>query len=372
MAGSILVIGLGDLGFHLLQFLARVPGISKIVTADVNEGIGLVKTRDAIFGASQQGFYPETSFTPIDLYDIEGTSELLHDLNPDVICNVTTLMSWWVRHTLPAETYNKLAEAGSGPWVPMHLSLTYNLMQAIKKSGIDTRVVNCSFPDGVNPVLGKIGLAPTIGGGNTSLLIPPIKMVVAEKLHVPLRAVSVSFVGHHSVVTTGMKAPYWVRIFVDNKDVTELFPKDKIGELVMNARSRGMGATGWSGPPPQQATASSFLRNALAIYFDKHELVHASGPKGLTGGYPVRLSYDSVDVVVPKGLTLDEMVKINEDGAKWDGIEKIKSDGTLVLTDVAARIMRETLGYERSEYKVSESGTIAKELLDIVKKRNMG
>ena len=58
MVGSILVVGLGDLGFHILQFMTRVTGISKIVAADVNKEIGLVKTRDAIFGASQQGFPP--------------------------------------------------------------------------------------------------------------------------------------------------------------------------------------------------------------------------------------------------------------------------------------------------------------------------
>jgi hypothetical protein len=369
MAGSILVIGLGDLGFHILQFLTRVTGISKIVTADVNAKLGLVKTRDAVFGASQQGFYPDTSFTPMNLYDIDDTVEVLQRINPTVICNVTSLMSWWVRHTLPAEVYKRLDVAGSGPWVPMHLSLTYSLMQAVKKSKIDTRVVNCSFPDGVNPVLGKAGLAPTIGGGNTALLIPPIKMVVAEKLEVPMQTVDVSFVGHHSVVTTGMKSPYWVRIFADNKDVTDMFPKDKLGPLVMKARSRGMGATGWTGPPPQQATASCFLRNVLAIYFDKKELLHASGPHGLQGGYPVRLSYDEVEVVMPEGLTLKEAEQINADGAKYDGIEKIKSDGTLVLTDEAAKIMRETLGYDRPEYRLEDTATIARELLDVVKNR---
>ncbi len=33
MAGGILVIGLGDLGFHILQFLVRVPGVSRVVAA---------------------------------------------------------------------------------------------------------------------------------------------------------------------------------------------------------------------------------------------------------------------------------------------------------------------------------------------------
>jgi len=118
MAGSILIIGLGDLGFHILQFLARVPGISTIMTADIDKEIGLVKTRDAIFGASQQGFYPDTSFTPINLYDIDGTSEILRDMRPDIICNVTTLMSWWVRHTLPAETYRDWPRQAPVPGSP--------------------------------------------------------------------------------------------------------------------------------------------------------------------------------------------------------------------------------------------------------------
>jgi hypothetical protein len=72
MAGSILVVGLGDLGFHILQFLTRVTGISKVVAADVSKEIGLVKTKDAVFGAAQQGFYPDTSFTPMNLYDIDA------------------------------------------------------------------------------------------------------------------------------------------------------------------------------------------------------------------------------------------------------------------------------------------------------------
>lgn len=364
-----MLVGLGDLGFHILQFMTRVTGVSRIVAADVDEKMGLIKTRDAIFGASQQGFYPETSFTHINLYDIDGTVETLQRERPEVICNATSLMSWWVRHTLPAEVYRRLHEAGSGPWIPMHLSLTHSLMKAVEKSGIETRVVNCSFPDGVNPILGKAGLGPSIGGGNTALLVPPIKMVVAKKLKIPMHSVDVSFVGHHSVVTTGMKAPYWVKIYADNKDVTDMFPKDKLGELVMKARSRGTGQTGWSGPPPQQATASCFLRNVLAIYFDKKELLHASGPKGLPGGYPVRLSYDAVDVVVPDELTLEDAVRINEDGARYDGIQEIKSDGTLVLTDKAARIMRETLGYEREEYRLDESAIIAKELLSLIKNR---
>ena len=66
---------------------------------------------------------------------------------------------------------------------------------------------------------------------------------------------------------------------------------------------------------------------------------------------------------------MNEAVQINVDGAKFDGIEEIKSDGTLVLTDRAAQIMRETLGYERQEYRLEDCTTIARELLEVVKSR---
>ena len=364
-----MLIGLGDLGFHILQFLARVPNVGKIVVADINEYSGLVKTRDAIFGAAHQGFYPEIRFMPMDMSDIDETVEILTEERPNVICNATSLMSWWVRHTLPGETFRRLEEAGSGPWIPMHLTLTNYLMQAVQRSGIETHVVNCSFPDGVNPILGKVGLAPTVGGGNIALLVPPVQMVVAEKLKVPMRSVRVFLIGHHSVVTTGMRAPFWVKIIVDDEDVTELFPHGELRSLVVKSRSRGMSQAGWSGPPPQQATASCFLQNILAIYFDTGELLHVSGPKGLPGGYPVHLSSAGVEVFIPKELTLADAIKINEEGAKFDGIERIKKDGTLVLTEQSSRIMREVLGYECEEFSIEESAVRAKELVSLIKKR---
>ncbi len=38
---SILILGLGDVGSHVLKFLARIPQIPKILTADVEEDRGL-------------------------------------------------------------------------------------------------------------------------------------------------------------------------------------------------------------------------------------------------------------------------------------------------------------------------------------------
>ena len=39
----------------------------------------------------------------------------------------------------------------------------HGLMQAVKASGIAARTVNAAFPDAVNPILARVGLAPDIG-----------------------------------------------------------------------------------------------------------------------------------------------------------------------------------------------------------------
>ncbi|NIP67020.1 hypothetical protein GWO18_02755, partial [Candidatus Bathyarchaeota archaeon] len=125
LAGNkILMIGLGSLGGHVLEFLARTPGVNKIIAADVNEDWGIRKTNNAILGAVNQGFYPSIIFRKIDLNDVEGTAETLREEEPDLIFNATTLQSWWVIGMLPDEVYEKLLGAGFGPWLPLHLTLT--------------------------------------------------------------------------------------------------------------------------------------------------------------------------------------------------------------------------------------------------------
>jgi hypothetical protein len=316
---------------------------------------------DAAFGASFQGFYPEIEFRRVDLYDVKGTADVLKEVKPSVVCNSTTLQSWWVLHTLPEKMYQRISKAGLGQWVPMHLTLTHKLMQAIKLANIDVAVVNCSFPDVVNPMLYRRGLSPTIGGGNFALRVPWVRRVVADEIGVPLRSVQVFMVAFHSVTTHLDRAPFWVKILVDDRDVTDRFPHEKLRERMMKFQRARTGA-GWRGPPPQQQTASCFLRNVLAIYFDTGELVHATGPRGLWGGYPVRLSAEGAEVALPEGLTLERALEVNREGAKLDGIEEMRDDGSIVFTEEAVQIMRETLGYECERLTVEESEERAEEL----------
>jgi hypothetical protein len=83
-----------------------------------------------------------------------------------------------------------------------------------------------------------------------------------------------------------------------------------------------------------------------ALLGDTTELVHAPAPGGLPGGYPVLAGSGAVEVAPLEGLTLDEAISLNERSHRFDGVDRIEEDGTVVVTEEAAELFRATLGYD--------------------------
>jgi hypothetical protein len=357
---KVMIIGLGFIGNYALEFLVRTQGVDSIFTADIDKEVGLSKTNTAMFGAAQMGFYPHVEFFPLDVNNIEETASILNRIAPDVILSCVTFQSWWVISELPKDIYKKFrVVAGYGPWLPMHVTPNYKLMQGIKKAEIKTSVVVAAYPDAVCPVLGKVGLAPTIGLGNIDNFIPEIIKAVSEKLGILKRNISLYMIGHHVLRTatrvTGSIGgiPYYLRIFVENKDVTREFD---LNQLVIDASNQ---ASGWQS---HSQVASSAVKNVLAILNNTGELTHAPGPQGLPGGYPVRLSSQGAEVILPEGVSMEEAIRINEEGQKYDGIERIEDDGTVIHTEKAVEFMKEMIGYDCSRISIDENEEKVKEL----------
>ncbi len=359
---SIMIVGLGDLGGYVLEFLARVPNMPKIVAADINEDWGARKTNSALIGASQFGFYPEIEFVKLDAFDVDKTAQVLQQVQPAIIYNSMTLQSWWVITQLPQEAYKTIDEARYAPWFPMHFVPAHKLMQAVKKSGIRTHVVNAAFPDVVNPALANIGLCPTVGIGNIDNIVPSLRLVVSRMFKVPVRSVNVFMVAPHYASyylgrygSTGGASCY-LKVMIDDKDYT---PKVKADELYANLVPLAKRPGGHLGHP---VVASSVCKIVMGILFDTRELGHAPGPNGLPGGYPIRMGAEGVDVFLPAGLTVEEAVKINNDAQVYEGIESIEKDGTIVLTDKSAGIFKKLLDFDCKVYTVKDCPAKAKEL----------
>jgi len=360
---DVAVFGIGDLGSWVVEFLSRLPEMEhrKILIADINEEVIRKRAFSAWAGTSYLNKAPKICIEKINLFMEEETCRLLRKYNPRIICNVTSLQSWWVVDELPRDLWSKLeTEAGLGPWIPMHLTLTHKLMRAVKESGIDTLVVNTSFPDLTNPVLGKIGLAPSCGIGNADLLIPGIKREVSKRLNVPSRDVFVYLVGHHSHVMQFMilgrsGSPYYLKIMVDDKDVTTMFDPD---ELIKSQLRDWL-----PGRYLHPIVASSAVKNIWNMLMDTGEISFAPGPNGEIGGYPIRISAKGVEVVLPDGLKMEQARQINIEAQKKDGVEEIKSDGTIIFTDKAHALMKETMNYDCKELKIDDNELRYQELL---------
>ncbi|GAG86165.1 unnamed protein product, partial [marine sediment metagenome] len=157
----------------------------------------------------------------------------------------------------------------------MHLLLVYKLMQAIKQAGVSSLVINSSFPDNVNAVLGKVDLAPNVGIGNIDLIAAPWRKVVSEILDVPMRSVRVYIFGHHyssynlGRTGTGLDAPYYIKIMVEDKDVTKNFDIKELAKEIPKRAKRV------SGSQINWVVASSAVKIILGILNNTNELSHA-------------------------------------------------------------------------------------------------
>ncbi|MCF8039057.1 MAG: hypothetical protein K9K79_07045 [Desulfohalobiaceae bacterium] len=363
---SILLIGsAGSVGHDIMYLMSSMNLPMKVIGADYNEAKGRYEVEECLQIAHNLGYYPDFSFTTIDLFNIEQTAEMLHKIKPKVVCNLSSLGSWWITRLLPDDEYKKIGPIG--PWLPNHLTLIHKLMQAIQMSGIDTQVVNGALPDATNVVLSRLGLTPTCGGGNMDIGVQRIKRIVARDMGVPYQNVQVYGVGHHGTFyTVKYNGPFWLKIIAEGNDVSQKYPNEKIAGMYDEA---GFAVTQqFSGAlVDQMKTATSFLNNILGLYFDTKRIHEAvPGPNGLPGAYPARFSANGVEVVLP-GISLEEAIDINEKGGQIDGIQEIKDDGTVVFMDQNVEYMREVVGYVCKELKPDESEARAKELGDRLK-----
>jgi hypothetical protein len=112
----------------------------------------------------------------------------------------------------------------------------------------------------------------------------------------------------------------------------------------------------------QAVTASSATAMLLALANPFGQVVHAPGPLGLVGGYPVRISQAGLLVDLPAKLTLEQAVDINQRCQRYDGIETVEDDGTVRFTEASVGILKEVLGYELEAYPPQDCEDRAHEL----------
>lgn len=359
---TLAVVGNGILASHALYILSHGTGYQKIVIAARNTERATRQANTLRQHAINMGRDVNIEVKKIDLDCLDQTAETLSKVAADVIFNTASMQSWWVVTKLPEHLRDMVAETRFGPWLPLHLSPTLKLMEAVKAAKTKSVVVNAAFPDAVNPVLETLGLAPAIGIGNIANVVPALRLAVADKLKICVRDVDVRLCGHHFVsyrlsrLGSSDGAPVIFHASVNGSDVTHLLDQDAIFQTLIKGHRRTGGIEG------QPVTASSAVSVLEALLSPQKTLVHAPGPNGLPGGYPVWLSRTDQTISLPRAISLEDAVRVNEDGQVHDGIQCIDSDGTVHFTQAQSAEMNRLFGYNCTKLPVSDAHDAASEL----------
>lgn len=360
MKPSVMLIGLGDLGSVTLELLARESAVGRIVVASRNAERGVARCNLARMSAMAQDHAPDISFLPLDLNDHSAVAQTVRHEAPDLILTTATLQTWWLPNLLPPEARATMQRAGYGIWLPIHLTLTMKLMQALHDAAYHGFVLTAPYPDVVNCVLGHLGLAPTCGVGNLAQVVPKIRWLASARLHVPPDTVRVSLVAHHALHQwawggcTGEPPPYFLRIECDGQDVTE---EACANEILFASYPLT------PGPAIHFLTAACSMHLMRACLSTEPVTLHAPAPHGLPGGYPIVASSKGVQPAPIQGLSLAEAIAINERSHRFDGIERIEDDGTVVYCSASVEIMRTNMGYDCPRLRPVEAEERATELM---------
>ncbi len=363
---KVLLVGTGDVGQHLLEFAARDGSDIEWTVGDVDLQKAQWACHNAEIGAAHHGFHPKYNPLKIDLFETEKTTDLIQKENFDAIINCTVLHTWHLIRQLPEDLYEKISSAGLGAWLPCQLALGLHLAKSIQDSGTAPFYINTSLSCLTNPVLGKVGLAPTIGIGNVDLIAPAVLTYVAKKNGIDRSRVETYQVCHHQHWVFPREAgyqpgaPYYLKILIDGEDLTSEFDTDVVMYESVKLYGPGIGFT--------TVSSSSALKNLKAMLFDENLRTHSPGPLGLPGGYPVLLNKDGAEVVLPDDITLDEAIELNKESGKLDSIEEIGEDGTVVFTDYAYEIMKDSLGFDCQSFHVWDSKELAFEQMECFRK----
>ena len=355
-----LVIGLGRLGREVLDAAVCLPGNHRFVVGGRNLAYLRERSNLALFAANQQGMYPRIDCVLLDLDDVERAAETIAAIQPDLIFCAATMQRWGVINEFPPELAHELWSAQIAMWLPLHLTLVYKLMLAVRMADVRTKVVNATYPDLVHAVLDRVGLAPLTGIGDLANNVPALRWGVARQVGSNVEDTVVRFVAQHHLSYWMSRrgylrnAPFHLAAFAGGADVTPQIDLEMLFDELPRSLKRAEG---------YRMTVASAIVMLRALLEGAGVLTHAPGPRGLPGGYPVWVSGDGVDLSLPSSIPVEAASRLNTASQRLDGIDRIDADGTVHFTERPVTVFKELLDYECPRLALSDCEARATELL---------
>lgn len=332
MPGRVLIVGLGDLGRRYAAALAARGAIDALILAGGGKGRG-----PAIAGMIESCYAVPARYVALDAMRQADVESLLRRERPDLVLQCGSLFSPWEILAGDDPHIRAIRSAGVAIQLPAQLPILYSVMSAVRALDLPAPVVNLSWPDGTNPIMARMGLAPTLGLGNVTMIVQRVRAALARDAidhgrnpeEVPL----VRALGDASTLWAVLSATppadpaHGCRIYLGED-----------GQRGDTWAYRGLPLE--SGAHLNELTCASSI-DVIEALLPGDRAIRASCPGvgGLPGGYPVRIDGGRVAFDLPPGLSLEDAIAFNISLAREDGIARIESDGTVIYTDQARAIM---------------------------------
>ncbi len=356
---TLMVFGGGRLGGPLVDLMSALYPNNRYIV--VRRSIELASRRINLtrYMCSQWGIYPDIDVAISELTNVDQTASLIAKHKPDIIFNATTPFPWWKLGDLPGELTAVANRAGPGVWSALDCILPLKITQALASAGSSAIYVNGCYPDMVNAFLKGLPSSPILGIGNLSNLIPGLTLTYAQQLGVCPTRIMVRLICHHytslNAPTMGGSggAPYHLTIDYPEGSITFRDGDDAPFKNLKASFSRVRGLEG------QGVTINSAATVLASLLKGEQRRHHTPGALGLPGGYPVVLSVSGEPKIdLPKDLSLQDAVIINESAQRFDGIEHVVS-GKVDSTTEARNAFQKIVDMELPTVTLENVSTLA-------------
>lgn len=355
LMNEILIAGYGSVGQYLLDFILkdhRINNISKIhimsrkTESEVKPRIDISRVAA---GLSER--FIDIEYHSIDFNNVSAMADLINKVKPNVIVYTGRYASG-----LKYGAFSYPNQIGYGVWMPMSFPYIYNLMKAVKMSDVKTKVINTSFPDGVNYLLGELDLAPYTGAGNINHLVPRIKNAASLLFRVSPSDLNVNFVCSHYTNTYVSKegsskgSPSLLRVvnkltgevYIGDKNYTD--GTDDLKESVLFPLCKDNSA---GGQVRNQMIATDCAELVRYLTDPESEgVIHVPGFKGRPGGFRVQ----AVNGILVRNSYWNQDLtdQVGKEGLLCDGVSI--RDKKLYFSNTAISKMKEVFNLDYPSY----------------------
>lgn len=251
-----------------------------------------------------------------DLLSVDATADLLAAAKPRLIVQAASVQT----SSVIAQTGNAwtrlVAEGGLSATAIFQAVISRNVGKAIKATGQNAGLINCSFPDVVNGMLEAMGHPILCGTGNVAIL----SSVFAGSGVVPDGA-DLKVLSHYQNLMSFRRSPSerggeTARVWIDNREVQDVFAL--FAEVKLTPE------------PVIDISGASGVPLMLAYVAGERWRGHVPGPNGLPGGYPVVLEAGELKLDLPPELGRDAAIAWNEVFERRSGL--IVEGGRVIYT----------------------------------------